>query len=68
MVEIDRKRIRIDLIDPFFCSILRQLDEILYTLLLFTKREDLDLNTKEIKDDILNQTIGFFFADYVNSE
>jgi hypothetical protein len=66
-VEIDTKRIRIDLLSTFFHCLIGQLDGMLYASLLFTTKEDLGLNTRDIKDDVFNQTIGFYFADYISS-
>src|ERR1700712_532085 len=67
-VEIDSKQIEIDRLSPFFRSVISQLDDLLYATLLFTKKGDLGLNTKEIKDDVFNQRIGFYFANHVTSE
>ena len=67
-VEIDSKRIRIDLLSSLFHSVISQLDSLLYTSLLFTTKGDLALDTNKIKDDIFNEKIGFYFADHVNSE
>lgn len=65
-VEIDSKRIRVDSLRTLFGALFDQLDGLLYDSLLFTNRLDLALDTTRIQDNIFDQTIGFYFADFVS--